>query len=156
MIWCGIKKVVEVSEVIALAKIALNQWINPQDTTYDMYLGLLTQDDGVAHWQAPNEEEVKVNVDAAIFETPNCYSFALVARDHNGSLIEASSRCISGNIAPEMAEAMGIREALSWVKQKIQAPCIIETDCLIMVQAIRSTSIKLSYLGRLVEDARLC
>lgn len=61
---------------------------------------------------------VKINTDAAIFSDTNRFSHAQVVRDHNGELVEAMSRCHQGTISPETAEAMGIREALSWIKQK--------------------------------------
>lgn len=39
-----------------------------------------------------------------------------------------------------MAEIMDIREALSWIKQNELSNVLLESDCLPMVQAMRSTS----------------
>lgn len=81
-------------------------------------------------------------------------SHAFVVRNHNGQLLEAKSRCSRGRINPELAEAIGIREALSWVKQKQMNEVEIETDCLQVAQAIRSSVSSFSYLGRVVEVCR--
>nr|XP_017251820.1 PREDICTED: uncharacterized protein LOC108222412 isoform X3 [Daucus carota subsp. sativus]XP_017251821.1 PREDICTED: uncharacterized protein LOC108222412 isoform X3 [Daucus carota subsp. sativus] len=144
----------DVTEVVVMAKSTLNHWINAQDKFFDSSLGYMTQDDGVERWRTPNVDTIKINTDAAIFETSCCYSFALVAHDHTGALVEASSRCLLSNASPEMAEIMGIREALSWVKRRPGIKVEIETDSLIAVQAIRSSAVKLSYLGRLVQECR--
>ena len=96
----------------------------------------------------------KINTDAAIFEETNSYSFTWIARYHEGSLVEACSKCLRGTPSPELAEVMGIREALSWVMSKDQKNVIIESDCLQIVQAIRSSFSCLSYLGRVGPDCR--
>lgn len=48
-------------------------------------------------------------------------------------------------MASDMIEAMGIREALSWIKTRPGRDFVIEMDSLVFVQAIRSSSLKLSY-----------
>lgn len=53
-----------------------------------------------------------------------------------------------------MAEIMGIREALSWVKRKSWNKVVIESDSLLADQAIRSSKVELSYLGRLVRECK--
>lgn len=60
----------------------------------------------------PHEGIIKVNTHAAIFKNSGCYSYAMLARDHEGKMMEAVAKCIQGSINPELAEAMGIREAL--------------------------------------------
>lgn len=54
-----------------------------------------------------------------------------------------------------MAEAMGIREVLSWIKTQPWWSFMIKMDSLGSVQAIRSSSLKLSYLGRVIEDCKI-
>lgn len=49
---------------------------------------------------------------------------------------------------------MGIREALSWVKETGKADVVVESDCLYVVQAIRSSFVCYSYLGRVIEECR--
>lgn len=78
----------------------------------------------------------------------------MVARDHTGALIGAQSSCKQGSLNPDLAEAIGIKEALSWVKSRAWERVEVETDCLGVVQAIRCSSINLSYLGRVIDDCR--
>lgn len=68
--------------------------------------------------ESSNEDKIKVNTDSVIFEASNYYSYSMVRRIHNGELIEVSSKCVLGNVTSEMAEAMDIREALSWLKNQ--------------------------------------
>ena len=132
----------------------LNQWRSVQDRTFDRFMGYMTPEDGNEHRNKPPVNSIKINMDAAIFEKTNSYSFAWIARNHGGSLVEARSTCLRGTPNPELAEVMGIREALSWVMSKDQKNVIIESDCLQMVQAIRSFFSCLPYLGRVVQDCR--
>lgn len=61
---------------------------------------------------------VQVNTDATLFEDSGHSSYSLLARDHEGNMLEAKACCKQGSIAPELAEAIEIREALCWVKSK--------------------------------------
>lgn len=93
-------------------------------------------------------------MDAALFEDPSRYSHAFIARDHSGLLMQALSKCSLGKVTPELAEAMGIREALSWIKNNAMSNVIVESDCLQVIQLIRSSFSSYSYLGRVVEECR--
>lgn len=57
-------------------------------------------------------------------------------------------------MAPEVAEGLGLKEVLSWVKRQSYHGYEVETDCLLLVQAIRNKSSCLSYLGRIVEECK--
>lgn len=144
----------EFDRVVMLAKLTFDHWWSAQDKTFDNFLGFMTQADGHEHWECPMEGRLKVNVDAAIFSDSSRYSFSLVARDHAGRLIEARSSCKQGTIDPTVAEAIAVKEALSWVKDRGGQDTVVETDCLSIVQAIRCSSTTLSYLGRVLEDCK--
>ena len=105
--------------MVALSKVVLNQWKYAQDKTFDPSLGHLTSEDGDEQWTVPGDNMIKVNCDAAIFGATNCYSYAFAARNHRGKVMEARSRCCLGNITPENAEAIGVKEALSWIKEQV-------------------------------------
>ncbi|XP_074342605.1 uncharacterized protein LOC141680216 [Apium graveolens] len=85
---------------------------------------------------------------------PNRYSYAFVVRDHQGALVEARLWCYEGQTSSTLAEAMGIREALSWIKTTRQQNVEVETDSLQIVQWIRSSYNSLSYVGRLVSECK--
>ncbi|KAL8106117.1 uncharacterized protein LOC141680879 [Apium graveolens] len=140
--------------VVVSARVAFNQWHQAQDKTFDIFLSHLTNADGSEHWTLPMENTVKVNSDAAIFEASNCYSYSLVARNSKGELIHAKSRCRLGQAAPDSAEAMGVREALSWIKEQQYRDVVLETDCLVVVQALRGSGALLSYFGRIIVECK--
>ena len=144
----------EIVDVVESANMVLRQWQSAQDKQFDNFLGFMTKEDGEEHWSLPSENKSKVNTDAAIFQSSNCYSFAFVARNHAGDLIEARSSCKQGSMTPESAEAMGIREALSWIKEQHMCDVTIESDCLVAIQAIRSSSLLISYFGRLIAECK--
>lgn len=75
----------------------------------------MIQEDGLGQWRTPEVNRVKINTDAALLENPDRYNYDFVVRDQYGT-IEANSRCLQGPVSPVLAEAMGVREALSLVK----------------------------------------
>ncbi|XP_074349748.1 uncharacterized protein LOC141689374 [Apium graveolens] len=106
----------EISKILESACSILNQWNSVQDKTYDRFMAYMNHNDGDEHWHTPMTNRVKINVDAAIFDDTNCCIHAFVARDHEGQLVEARSKCLRGRSCPDLAEALSTREALSWVK----------------------------------------
>ncbi|XP_074356451.1 uncharacterized protein LOC141696148 [Apium graveolens] len=148
------QKFMDCSNVVMLALSDLNQWKFVQDRSFSNSLGYMTQEDGLEQWQLPKENRVKVNSDAALFEDPNRYSYAFVVRDHQGTLVEARSWCYEGQTSSTLAAAMGIREALSWIKTARQQNVEVETDSLQIVQWIRSSYNSLSYVGRLLSECK--
>ncbi|XP_074370739.1 uncharacterized protein LOC141711921 [Apium graveolens] len=149
-----VRKVRNTDDIVTSALQVLNNWENAQDKSFDNTIGFVTQSDGDVHWKQPQIGTVKVNTDAALFEHSNCFSFAMVARGHEGTMPEAASSCRPGSLHPELAEIIGIRESLSWIKNKNWSSTVVESDCLGAIQAIRCSSINLSYLGRVVDECR--
>uniref|UniRef100_A0A803P367 RNase H type-1 domain-containing protein n=1 Tax=Cannabis sativa TaxID=3483 RepID=A0A803P367_CANSA len=83
------------------------------------------------------------------------FGFGCVARNPVGHLLEAISDSRIGMVLPEIAEIIGMMEALSWIKRKGWEDVIIETDSSMVVQALNSSVHMSSYFGLLVEDCRL-
>lgn len=78
----------------------------------------------------------------------------MIARDSEGCLIEAKALFIHNLMSPTMAEAMAIEETLSWSDRVEWNRVIMEADCLVVVQAIRSNTPMKSYLGLIIEECR--
>uniref|UniRef100_A0A803PKP9 CCHC-type domain-containing protein n=1 Tax=Cannabis sativa TaxID=3483 RepID=A0A803PKP9_CANSA len=70
----------------------LSQWKNAHSAGAELLAAGLIQGDGAEHWVLPNVNEVKVNVDAAIFETNRQFGVGWVARDHQGFLIHGQTK----------------------------------------------------------------
>ncbi|KAM6569605.1 hypothetical protein CsatB_017590 [Cannabis sativa] len=140
-------------EVVRSARVVLDQWKNAQSQK----MGALLIDDinNVSErWRKPFLNMVKINVDSAIFQEENKFGFGLVARDHSCRLIEAVSGSRFGAVHPGVAEVIGVKEALSWIKRKQWSNVVVETNALVVVQAIKGSVNMPSQFGMLVRDCR--
>ncbi|KAM6544531.1 hypothetical protein CsatB_025267 [Cannabis sativa] len=148
------KKLVNAEGIVVSAKGYLDQWTNAQNTLIESSWSGFQMGDGVEKWSAPSENRIKINVDAALFEGGTNYGLGMAARDHHGFLVEGRMDFFSGAATPEVAEAIGVREALSWIKRKNWQHASIETDCLVVVQAIRSSTKMLSLFGQIILECK--
>lgn len=99
-------------------------------------------------------DTIKINVDAALFHGEQKYGYGAVARDHNGMFLEAKVSGFAGSVNAEMAEALGFKEALSWIKMKQWQRVVLETDCINVIQAVRSPTVLASTIGLIIEDCK--
>ncbi|XP_062076048.1 uncharacterized protein LOC133780194 [Humulus lupulus] len=138
-----------------LAEHSLTSWKKAQDRDIAPLPHFLLPEDGREKWSKPPLGSLKINADAANFIEASKYSFAGIIRDHDGVLLEAFSVCRSGYVAPELGEALGVREALSWLKGRNWMQAVIETDSVLVVQALRSNITMDSYFGCVIEDCKV-
>ncbi|XP_060969989.1 uncharacterized protein LOC115713780 [Cannabis sativa] len=148
------KKVVNADRIVVLARGYLDQWTNAQNTLIESSWSGFQTGDGVEQWSAPSENSIKINVDAALFEDGTSHRIGMVARDHHGFLVEGRTEHFQGAATPEVAEAIGVREALSWIKKKNWQQASIETDCLMVVQALRNSIKMLSLFGQIIDECK--
>ncbi|XP_074370401.1 uncharacterized protein LOC141711686 [Apium graveolens] len=66
-------------------------------------------------WLTPPQGWVKVNIDAAIFDTTGSMGTGCVINEA-GNFIRARAQRISARMQPREAEAISLKEVLSWVK----------------------------------------
>uniref|UniRef100_A0A803NVG6 Uncharacterized protein n=1 Tax=Cannabis sativa TaxID=3483 RepID=A0A803NVG6_CANSA len=126
------------AEEVLSARTHLYQWQNAQQTKGEPPLSHFEVGREVEHWTKPTESMVKVNVDGATFEATNAFGYGFISRNTNGAIIEARCSSKSGNSSPKTVEVLGIKEALSWIKGKTWSKVVIESDCLVAVQAIHT------------------
>ncbi|KAL8114965.1 hypothetical protein AgCh_021696 [Apium graveolens] len=148
------KKQVSLNDLLAPAKIYLNQWQESQGRTTEVLIQLGNPGDGANSWVAPQMVTIKVNVDAAIFKDPSAFGVGLIARDSRGELMYACSTYYKDDVSPELAEVLAIKEALSWIMEQAWEEFQLESDCLVAVQAIRSNVTMSSPFGVVVEECR--
>ncbi|XP_031120806.1 uncharacterized protein LOC116024043 [Ipomoea triloba] len=103
-------------------------------------------------WTPPQHGFLKCNVDVAIFDDGAGYGAVL--RDHHGLFVAAKADRLMATRDPLLAEALAVKEALSWIKDSDYSSVIIETDCLNFVLAFHSRSVDFSYVGCLVKHSR--
>ncbi|KAM6559852.1 hypothetical protein CsatA_029091 [Cannabis sativa] len=104
------------------------------------------------HWSKSAAGQLKINVDGAVFEDTNEIGTSFVARGYDGRIIEAFSTIFSINCQPEIAEILSVKEALSWIKRHNKSNVILETGCILVVQAIFSSVSMPSSFGLFVQD----
>ncbi|XP_057796787.1 uncharacterized protein LOC131012797 [Salvia miltiorrhiza] len=94
------------------------------------------------------------NVDAAFFRESNTCGLGMAIRDHNGNFIAGKSIKIVGSWSVEEGEMMGIKEALSWLKEKELTHGRVETDSKRACDAINSRAKNFSEMGALASHCR--
>ncbi|KAM6590959.1 hypothetical protein CsatA_013564 [Cannabis sativa] len=125
-------------EVILLARVVLNQWRSAQQRRMGSLLVPTGSRMDLEHWVKPIMGKIKVNIDGVIFASDSRFGAAGVARDHQGRFIEGFTVLREGCVDSAIAELIGVKEALSWIKRKQWGSVVVETDSLVVVQAIQS------------------
>nr|GMD43941.1 ATP-dependent DNA helicase SRS2-like protein At4g25120 [Ipomoea batatas] len=92
----------------------------------------------IVSWTKPPQGFLKLNVDAAINKQDARMGFGCVLRDELGHFIAARGSPWRGYYSAKEAEAVAIRESLTWIKTLNVDKIIIETDSLQVTQALES------------------
>lgn len=111
------------------------------------------QERGSRVWCKPPPGWIKINTDVACIVGSNRVGFGCVVRDERGRFVRARSNVFMQKMQPCEAEAMGLREALSWTKDWRNNKCIFECDAKLLVDAINGGSGK-SYFDTIFDDCR--
>lgn len=90
-------------------------------------------------WSKPAVGWIKMNVDAGVCENNGAYSAVL--HDEQGLFCGGYVLKFAGIHDPAILEALAIREALSWIKERGKSCVIIESDCLVVFQQIHTKHI---------------
>nr|GMD98846.1 uncharacterized protein LOC109177106 [Ipomoea batatas] len=77
-----------------------------------------------------------------------------VLRDSGGNFIAAGARNWAGSYHPKLAEAISIREALKWSKEKGYNALQIESNALLVIQGLKNAAYD-SYFDLVLEDIRV-
>ncbi|XP_074378029.1 uncharacterized protein LOC141719551 [Apium graveolens] len=101
-------------------------------------------------WFKPPLGWVKVNVDATIFQN-GFIGVGCVLRDTHGQFLGARCKRVEGAWRPREAEAIGLKEAMSWVKRMNITHCVFETDSKSVANACNDTSGE-AYFGTIVSN----
>lgn len=105
-------------------------------------------------WSAPPLAYLKVNIDVAMDFEHRCMGFGWVVRDHEGVVQGVVMKKVVGLYSVKEAEAMGAREALSWIKRKGWNKVIVESDAQVVTRAVEKGDWRTPF-GAIVRDIRL-
>ncbi|KAL9426929.1 hypothetical protein AB3S75_033667 [Citrus x aurantiifolia] len=109
---------------------------------------------GAVCWERPPTGWAKCNVDAAVFHSQSLVSYGCVVRNSEGMFLAASCDRFLGKFGAREAEALGVREALSWLKQLHLPRVIIEMDCLQVFKALSENHSNPNGFGLIIEECR--
>jgi ribonuclease HI len=105
-------------------------------------------------WSPPPEGTVLINVDAALFKSSNRMGAGVVIRNHRGECLVACSELLLVVTMPELAEALALRRALALASEEGFEQVMVASDCLSVVQRIKSTTQDHSYPGVIIQDMK--
>lgn len=116
-------------------------------------LGLVKPSE-VHRWKPPAEGFLKVNVDASVFAGADTFIIGMVLRDHNGSFIQGKNLCLPYPGTVLEGEAIGVKEALTWIKELQLHNISIESDSRLTVKAINENVDYQLEVGDVLEGCR--
>ncbi|XP_074377663.1 uncharacterized protein LOC141719179 [Apium graveolens] len=86
-------------------------------------------------WKKPQAGWVKINVNAVIFTATKSIGIGGVIRDENGEFLRAMCKQETGMWQVREAEAISLREVMSWTKRHGFSKCEFETDSKLLADA---------------------
>lgn len=142
-----------VSTILNMAGQHLFQWQQAKKNTFIIYEPAALNH-GSMYWERPREGWFKCNVDAATFHSRGKVSFGAVIRCSEGRFFAAKCTPLLGHFGACEAKALGVREALSWIKCIHALPIIIEIDCLEVFNAISNNTVYPNGFGLVIDGCR--
>ena len=106
----------------------------------------------VKKWIAPGPGEFKLNVDASVRTEDHFFSIRMAIRDCKGTFVRGRTMKCAGSVSVLEAEAMGIREALSWLTTLPRMKLSIESDSLTSVNAVSKEMVYRNEVGHIFQE----
>ncbi|KAH9748984.1 putative reverse transcriptase/RNA-dependent DNA polymerase [Citrus sinensis] len=104
--------------------------------------------------EKPSSGWHKCNVVAALVRSRGLISFGAVIRSAGGDFIAAKSNSLPGRFDPREAEALGVKEALSWLKKFHFKSVMLEMDSLLVFNALHDKFDYPNGFGSIIADCR--
>lgn len=99
--------------------------------------GQMASYQGPTRWSPPQHGWVNINIDAAIFAGNADICVICVIKNDAGGFMYARAGRFAVKLQPREAEAMGLKEALTWVKDLGFWRCVFETDSKLWADACK-------------------
>ncbi|XP_031124298.1 uncharacterized protein LOC116027009 [Ipomoea triloba] len=132
-IWNGIKS--SFSSILEEARLYFLAW--QQLNVLHPHLASRQQD---PRRERPALGWLKINTDAAMNTTSNMSGFGFIARDSDGLFVAAKYLSCSGIFQPRVTEALAVREALIWAKDKGFDAVCLESDAQVVIQGLGNSN----------------
>ncbi|XP_073064130.1 uncharacterized protein [Primulina eburnea] len=105
-------------------------------------------------WTPPPNGVVKCNIDAAFFDDIQTAGVSMVMRDAEGRFVMARTSLIKGLRCVKEGEAIGLLEALSWIRNLDYPTVMFEVDAQIVHLAMRGNEKDNTEFGEIMESCR--
>lgn len=89
-----------------------------------------------------------------MFEEHNAFGLGISVKKREGEMVFVRTVRHWGMAGPELAEVMAIKESLSWAMESDVQKILNESDCLVIVQAIRNKVPMFFLVGLVIEECR--
>ncbi|XP_031115730.1 uncharacterized protein LOC116019596 [Ipomoea triloba] len=97
---------------------------------------------------------ISVHTDAVVFLETQEVTFGVIIKDNRGEYIAAKSGHLRCLLDAHIAEAVAIRVALSWVKERGHSKVMMYTDCQMVCKLFNGNLLDLSFAGCVINDCR--
>ncbi|KAL8127779.1 hypothetical protein AgCh_014632 [Apium graveolens] len=110
----------------------------------------------VHKWKCPDASTIKINVDAPVFQNAQSFTMGMVMRNYLGEFLAGKNLCLPMADSVFKAEALGVREALSWIKdqQLHGTKVLVESDSLLTTKAIEGDKVICLEVGEVIEECK--
>ncbi|CAN1814009.1 Putative ribonuclease H protein At1g65750 [Linum perenne] len=105
-------------------------------------------------WHPPPMGVIKCNVDAAFQATRRQWGWGMVSRDHMGNLLSYRTGWMRGVLEVREGEVLALLDALLWLQANGVQRAILETDSVVVANAVQGTGDDNTEFGRLVTLCR--
>ncbi|KAL9451862.1 hypothetical protein AB3S75_013441 [Citrus x aurantiifolia] len=109
---------------------------------------------GAVCWEKPLPGWLKCNVDAATFMAQGKVSYGGIIRNSEGAFMAACCAFVVGCFGARDAEALGVREVLSWIKCRQLSCIVVEMDCFQVFKAFTENYSCPNGYGLILDDCR--
>jgi ribonuclease HI len=109
----------------------------------------------VMTWGRPEEDIIKINVDASFLAVERRGGWGFVARDHHGDVVGAGAGKLHHVESAASAEAQACDAALHQAAQWGMTRIVVESDAQNLVRAVQSTNLDRAPEGVVYRDIRL-
>ncbi|XP_073015284.1 uncharacterized protein [Primulina eburnea] len=130
-------------------------------TDWKAVRNITTNPEGTTHreverfpWIKPQAPTLKCNVDASVQNGSGLFGVGMVLRDYEGVFVSARTNAFPGRALVKEAEAMAIKEALSWIMEMNIQEAIFESDAKGVTEALNSTRDDDSEFGAIILECR--
>lgn len=80
-------------------------------------------------WQPPDEDFVKCDVDATMFEEHRCFGIGMCIRNYRSHFLKTATFWHDGSPPQQEMKAIWLRDAISWLGRLGLLKVFIELDC---------------------------